>query len=112
MKHFLIALLITGCSYTIPVIPEPVSVTIDFYINPDDIFYPVVWIKEGTQQFPTPYRMFDWQTQEYLGPVTIITDSSMIYVNYSKQINGIPVQFSDSLKVKNDTLWTLNREGK
>lgn len=99
---------VTGCN---PVSNErPVnSLTLDFVISDSVRYLPVVWLKQGEQQVPTPYRMFNVYTEEYLGPQTITIDSSWVSIKYTIIFKGTKIYLSDTLiNMGNDSTWIIN----
>jgi hypothetical protein len=86
-------------------IKSPVKITVDLRNN-ELQYYPVIWVKEGTQQIPKPYRMYDLN-RTYIGPVMFVTDSSYVSVKYSCLYAGKHLGLSDTLYTNRDTLWRI-----
>lgn len=105
MKLLLLFLLFIYCNNPISPTPEtPFTLTINF-TELNRSYFPTVWIKTGTQQIPTPYRIFD---KQYSGPIIITTDSSFVSLKSTYVLNNIKIYTSDTIFLTKDTVWNLN----
>ena len=85
------------------------SLTLDFVISDSVRYLPVVWLKQGLQQVPSPYRMFDLYTGEYFGPQTITIDSSWVSIKYTIIFKGAKIYLSDTLvNMSSDSVWKID----
>ena len=105
----LIALTIVHCNPVESRQATTAAVTIDIVIAEGCRYYPVVWVREGTAQLPMACRMFDPYTQEYYGPVTLLTDRAVLSVKLSCRLTtGEKLTIYDTLIVAGgDTLWRI-----